>query len=89
VERYLNIAKVNLRFNLLPHIILATLMCVIAPGFMGTRYLDSYQVAKIVEVYLSLIGIVLLLPVFVPDMNRDIRDLLSSKREFPRRSWRA
>jgi hypothetical protein len=55
-------------------------MCVVAPGFMGTRYLDSYQVAKIVEVYLSLIGIVLLLPVFVPDMNRDIRDLLSSKR---------
>lgn len=81
MERYLNIAHVNLRYNLLPHIMLAILMCVLAPCFMGTTFLTSEQVAKIIEAYLSLIGIVLLLPVFIPDMNRDIRDLLLSKRE--------
>lgn len=61
--------------------IIVILMCFLAPSFMGVKNLDQYQVAKIVEIYLSLMGIVLILPVFIPDMNRDIRDLISSKKE--------
>lgn len=56
-------------------------MCLLSPGFMGTKNLDQFQVAKIVEVYLALMGIILILPVFIPDMNLDIRDLVASKKE--------
>lgn len=81
MERYLKISKVNLKYNLLPHLLICIVLCLAAPLFMGTKNLEQYQVAKIVECYLSLYGIILLIPVFIPDMNRDIRDLTASKKE--------
>jgi len=48
---------------------------------MGTKNLDQNQVAKIVESYLSLCGVILLIPVFMPEINKDIRDLVASKKE--------
>ena len=48
---------------------------------MGTENLEQNSVAKIMEIYLSLIGMILLIPTFLPDMNKDIRDLIYSKKE--------
>lgn len=81
MERYLKISKINLKYNLLPHLLVCIVMCLAAQLFMGTKNLEQYQVAKIMEGYLSLWGIVLLIPVFIPDMNKDIRDLIASKKE--------
>lgn len=81
MERYLKIGTVNVKHNLGLHILVCVLLALLAPLFMGTRNLQQADVAKIMEVYLSLIGIILLVPVFLPDMNRDIRDLIYSKKE--------
>lgn len=81
MERYLKIATVNVRHNLLYHVWICILLVVMAPLFMGTENLDQFSVAKIVEIYLSLVGIVLFIPTFIPDMNKDIRDLIYSKKE--------
>ncbi|MDF2803504.1 MAG: hypothetical protein K0S61_3407 [Anaerocolumna sp.] len=56
-------------------------MIVLAPLVMGFSNLNQLQVAKILELYLSFIGMILLVPIFIPDMNHDIRDLIRSKRE--------
>lgn len=81
MERYLKIATVNVRHNLLYHVLICILIVVMAPFFMGTENLDQYSVAKIIEIYLSLVGMILLIPTFIPDMNKDIRDLIYSKKE--------
>lgn len=80
MEKFLKISTVNLKYNLLPHLVTGILLCLAVPLFIGTKNLDSAQVAKVMENYVSLLGIVLLLPVFIPDMNKDIRDLVASKR---------
>lgn len=81
MERYLNIAKVNLKFNLLPHILVVIFLAVLAPVIMGVSNLEALQVAKVVDFYLSLFGIVLCIPLFIPDDDHSIRELLESKKE--------
>ena len=81
MERYLNIAKANLKFNLLPHILVVLFLAVLAPVIMGVSNLEPLQVAKVIDFYLSLFGIVLCIPLFMPDEDKSIRDLLESKKE--------
>lgn len=81
MERYLKIAKVNLKFNLFPHIISAISLCLISPLIMGLKNLDSINTAKILEMYISLLGIIVLVPLFMPEQDKDIRDLIKSKKE--------
>lgn len=81
MERYLYIAKVNLKYQLWPHALAALLLCVISPLLMGVENLDSQQTAKIIDVYLCLLGIILLVPVFWGDDDHNIRDLCASKME--------
>lgn len=81
MERYLKIATVNLKTNLFPHILVVMLMILSAPLLMGMHYLDQLQVVKIIDQYFSLAGIFLFMPVFMPDMNKDIRDVTASKKE--------
>ena len=79
LERGLSIAKINWKHNLLPHFLVAALLCIVSPLLMGVENLDEEQVAAIIEVYLSFLGIILLVPLFLPDSNREIRDLTASK----------
>ncbi|MDE5780861.1 MAG: hypothetical protein K2I03_05205 [Lachnospiraceae bacterium] len=80
MEKSLKILSVNLKHNLLPYTAVCILMVILSPLFMGTRNLLQNQTAKVIEVYLSLFGIIMMIPVFSPDMNKDIRDLTYSKK---------
>lgn len=80
LERCLEIAKANLKHNLLFHCVIAALLCVVTPFLMGVKNLEELQVAKIIEFYLEFLGVVLLIPLFLPDTNKDIRDLIASKK---------
>lgn len=79
LERGLSIAKINWKYNLFPHFLVAALLCIVSPLLMGVENLDEQQVAAIIEMYLSFLGIILLVPLFLPDTNREIRDLTASK----------
>jgi hypothetical protein len=48
---------------------------------MGVENLNPIQTAQTLEIYVSLFGIILLVPLFIPDQDKDIRDLLESKKE--------
>lgn len=49
------------------------------PVMVGTANLDIYASAVPLEMFVSLIGIVILTPVFQPEQNAEIDDLVSSK----------
>ena len=75
----LEIAKINLRHNALLSIAVAVLLCLVTPLFIGTANLDRNSAAMPLEMFVSLIGVVLLTPVFQPEQNEEIDDLVSSK----------
>lgn len=78
-ENYLVIAKEYLKHHYAGHILAAVLFCLFAPLVVGMEALDARQSAQVMEMYLSLIGIILLVPLFLPDQNRNIRDVIASK----------
>lgn len=80
VENIIEILKVNWRQNLRYHTIAAILFCGVTPFFFDVRGLDAPSTAKILEIYLILLGIICLVPVFLPDQDLAIRDLLDTKR---------
>ena len=81
MERYIQIGKTNFKYHLLPHLLLGILLCILAPLMMSIENLNEKQVARIVELFLSLLGVILLVPQYLPDQDKDIRNLLASKRE--------
>ena len=81
MERNLQIAKVNLKYNLLPHVVICFLFIIAAPAMMGIENLNQYQTAQVLEMFVSLFGIILFIPQFLPDQDKNIRDLLESKKE--------
>lgn len=52
---------------------------ILTPVIAGTANLDTHASAVPLEMFISLIGIVMLTPVFQPEQNTDIDDLVSSK----------
>lgn len=81
MERYLKIVKVNWKHHLFPYVVISFIVCVAAPLFVGTENLNIYQTAKVIEMYLSLLGILLLLPVFLPDVNQSAGEVIRTKKE--------
>lgn len=79
MERYFQIGKVNLKISLLPHLVIAILFLCLSPTLMSLENLDAIQSAQVLEIYVALIGIILLTPIFLPEQNKDIRDLMESK----------
>lgn len=80
-ERFpvLEIAKTNLRHNSLLSIAVAAVLCLLVPLLIGTANLDQKSAAMPLEMFVSLIGVALLTPVFQPEQNEEINDLVSSK----------
>ncbi|GFI43196.1 hypothetical protein IMSAGC018_00863 [Lachnospiraceae bacterium] len=79
MERYLQIEKINLKYNIPLHILICLLMLLVSPLLMGVANLGAKDTAKVLEMYAALIGIVLVPPVFLPEQDHDIRDLVYTK----------
>lgn len=79
MESCLEIGKVNLKHNLFWHLIITFVFCLLAPLLMGFEGLDEARVAQVLEFYVVLVGIILLIPIFLPDQDKDIKDLIMSK----------
>lgn len=73
------IVKVNLRHNFLPHFILACITASATPLLYGISSLDANTAARPLEFILPFVGVFLLTPVFYPEQNENIRDLIKSK----------
>ena len=51
----------------------------LTPVLVGTENLDQQGAAVPLEMFVALIGIILLTPVFLPEQNAEIHDLVASK----------
>lgn len=61
---YVNVAKCNLKFNYLPHILLALGLIVLTPVLFGITALDAEMVAYPLELSLPFLGVILLTPIY-------------------------
>ena len=82
-EKIRSIAVSNLRHNFLPHFILSVLLLLLTPFVFGTANVDAKTAAVPLEMFVSLIGIILLTPVFLPEQSGSIRDVVESKATAP------
>lgn len=79
MERYLEIGKENLKHNISLHFLVSVLLLLLSPLVLGVENLPAGDTAKVLEMYIALIGIIMLTPVFLPEQNKDLRDLVYSK----------
>lgn len=80
MSNYLKIAAVNLKHNTAPHLLLAIVIAYLTPVIFGISSLNSRESAQPLEMFLPLTGTALLTPIFLPEQNENIRDLVRSKR---------
>lgn len=73
------IVKANLRHNFLPLVLLAAIILALTPVLFGITGLDARAAAQPLEMLVSTIGMVLLIPIFQPEQNREIEDITASK----------
>jgi cellobiose-specific phosphotransferase system component IIC len=78
-KRLLAIAKYQFKLILTANFTLAVALCLLTPIIFGIRYLDSYGSSFVLERFVSLIGIVLLTPLFIPEQDKNIAELVQSK----------
>lgn len=79
MERYWQVERVNLKHNILLHLIVCVLLLGLSPLLMGVANLGQQDTAKVLEMYVALIGIVMLVPIFLPEQDQNIRDLVYTK----------
>lgn len=75
----LQIAKTNLRHNFLPLLLLSLIILAITPILFGTTHLDKTASAVPLEMLVSVIGVIILVPLFQPEQNTEIEDVILSK----------
>lgn len=79
-SRHGKIFSVNLRYNFLPHFAIACIITLAVPMIFGISSLTARGAAQPLEFLLSFAGAFLFTPVFYPEQNKNVRDLIRSKR---------
>ncbi len=70
----------DVKHNFLIHYIVAVCVLLVSPVFFSLSMLDSVLAAQPLEVFVPLIGIVLMTPVFLPEQNDSIYDVVRSRK---------
>lgn len=76
----LAVAGINIRHHFKSHFLLALIIAFLTPVIFGISSLNAEGSAQPLEMFLSLTGLILLTPVFYPEQDENIRDLIRSKR---------
>lgn len=77
---FAKILSVNLKHNFMVHFAVAIIIALLTPVVFSISSLDSRASAQPLEMLLPFIGAVLLTPVFLPEQNEEIRDVIRSKK---------
>ena len=77
--KYLEIARVQIKLTLHMNLLLAVLILALVPVIFGISNHDYRASAFILERFVSLTGIVLITPIFLPEQDKNIAELAESK----------
>ena len=80
VSTYGKIISVNLRHNFIMPVLSTIAIFVVTPLLFNITSLQGRNVARPFEFFLSWMGVMLLTPVFLPEQNKEIRDVIRSKK---------
>lgn len=81
--KYSQAAKANLKFEFLPHFLLSVLLCALCPVIFGLNDLSAAEAAASLEMVVSLSGILLLTPLFLPEQDQTLAGILYTKETAP------
>ncbi len=79
MEKLRCIAIKNLKMELLPHLILTILIVFVTPAVFSLKNLDEQLAAIPLETIISLSGIILLVPLFFPEKEPALLDIMYTK----------
>ena len=65
-----------MRHNFLPLLLISTVIMILTPVLFGTTGLDRKAAAVPLEMFISIIGIILLVPIFQPEQDVEIKDIV-------------
>ncbi len=74
------ILLVNLKHNFLFFFFLSIGLALLLPVAFGVSSLDAVPAGQPLEMGLSLIGVIMLVPIFSPEQNENIKDLVRSRK---------
>jgi len=83
LRKYSFIAAYNLQHNFLFHVAIALLLLCLGAVVFGISHLDAEAAAAPLERFVVLIGIIVLVPVFLPEEQLEIREVIESKLTSP------
>lgn len=74
------IIAVNLRYNFLPHFLIALMIACLTPIVFNINSLNSRMSAQPLEMLLLFTGVFIMASVFIPEQDDNIRDVIRSKK---------
>lgn len=74
------LAKSNFKINFLPQLLLVSVITFLTPMVFSMASLDEKMAAQPLEIMLSLTGIILFTPIFYPEQDKQLRDVIRSKK---------
>lgn len=77
---FIKILLTNLKHNFLIHFVIAIIIALFTPVVFSVNSLDFRASAQPLEMLLAFTGAILLTPVFLPEQNEEIRDVIRSKK---------
>lgn len=79
METYWQIEKVNLKYHVPLHFLVCVLLLAVSPLLMGVENLAAEDTAKVLERYVALTGIIMITPIFLPEQDKNLRELVRAK----------
>ena len=77
------VSRKNLKFELLPHFAIAAVILLAIPLIFSLNDLDRWMAASPLEKIAVLIGPVILIPLFLPEQDKTVADVMYTKQTPP------
>lgn len=79
-HRYIKIFGVNLRHHALLPVLTAVGVFVLTASFFNLSALTAKEAARPIEFFLCFVGVMLLTPIFYPEQDHDLRDVVCARK---------
>lgn len=83
MKKLVYITGKNLKYGLAAHLIIALLLCLMVPVIFGLNHLDRNMAAIPLERIVILTGILIMVPIFMPEQDRPLFDIMYTKMTPP------
>lgn len=79
MEKNIKLGTDFVRFQYYPHLLVVVIFCLVSGCFVSFRNLDLGQSAKVLEMYVGLVGALLMTPLFMAEQDVEIWQLEKSR----------